>query len=148
MPSKSPMSRPDTTRKPDDLLPLTPAVFRIALALVTGGRHGYGIMRAINRMPHAKPYIGPGTLYRSLQRMRIDGLIEDMVDPAHADADEDRRRFYRLTRFGRAVLKSEAVRLAALVSLATSCGVLESERPAKTPSTRRQRPKDGRQPIA
>jgi DNA-binding PadR family transcriptional regulator len=129
------MDRPRPKLKPDELLPLTPAAFRIALALVPGARHGYGIMRAINRMTLAKQTIGPGTLYRSLQRMRVDDLIEDLIDTSVPEGDEDRRRFYRLTPLGRRVLKIEAERLAALVRLAESYGVIDRDasRPAPSP---------------
>jgi DNA-binding PadR family transcriptional regulator len=128
----------------EPLLPLTPATFRIALALVPGARHGYSIMRAINGAPLAKHTIGPGTLYRSLQRMHVDNLIEHLIDASVPEGDEDRRRFYRLTPLGRRVVKAEAERLAALVRLAHSYGVVDAaapdraRAPARPPRRRKQ----------
>ena len=62
--------------------------------------------------------LGPGTLYRSIQRMLVDGLIEELAIALHGEADDDRRRYYRLTSKGRAVAKREAQRLADLVDVA------------------------------
>ncbi|MGQ0643319.1 MAG: PadR family transcriptional regulator [Gemmatimonadaceae bacterium] len=100
-------------------LPLTPAVFHIMLALADGDSHGYGIMQEVDAMTTGKMRLGPGTLYRSMQRMEVDGYIEELplkLDSAHDD--ERRRRYYRLTPLGSAVARAEAARLAALVDAA------------------------------
>jgi DNA-binding PadR family transcriptional regulator len=105
-------------RDPDDLLPLTPAIFHILLALTGGECHGYRIMQAVSELTDGQTQIGPGTLYRSIQKMVLDGLIEEIVD-ADAKTDElERRRVYRMTAFGRQVAKAEAQRLAVLVRAA------------------------------
>jgi DNA-binding PadR family transcriptional regulator len=95
--------------------PVTPAVFHIMVALANGEAHGYGIMQDVERLTHGETRLGPGTLYRSIQRMLVDGLIEELEI---APADERDRRYYRLTPRGRAVARTEANRLATLVDAA------------------------------
>ncbi len=105
---------------PDDLLPLTPAIFHILLALSGGECHGYGIMQQVSELTDGQTQLGPGTLYRSIQKMVLDGLIEE-ISSADAQGDEpDRRRVYRMTAFGKQVAKAEAARLAVLVRAALS----------------------------
>src|SRR6478736_1756020 len=93
------------------LLPLTPAVFHILLALADGESHGYGIMQDVDRITSGGTRLGPGTLYRSIQRMLVDGLIEELAIALDDEADDDRRRYYRLTDKGTTVAKAEAQRL-------------------------------------
>ena len=97
---------------------LTPAVFHILLALADGESHGYGIMQDVERFTNGETRLGPGTLYRSMQRMLVDGLIEELEISLHDETDEDRRRYYRLTPKGLSVAKREAERLADLVDAA------------------------------
>lgn len=105
------------------LLPLTPAVFQILLALSGGERHGYAIMREVEASTQGQLRIGPGTLYRSIKQMLAQGLIaetEERPDPA---LDDERRRYYRLTPFGRAVAQAESRRLAQMLALARASGL-------------------------
>jgi Predicted transcriptional regulators len=102
----------------DPAVVLTPAVFHILLALADGESHGYGIMQDVERFTNGETRLGPGTLYRSIQRMLVDGLIEELAIALHGETDEDRRRYYRLTPRGLAVAKREAERLADLVDAA------------------------------
>jgi DNA-binding PadR family transcriptional regulator len=97
---------------------ITPAVFQIMVALADGELHGYGIMQDVDRVTNGETKIGPGTLYRSIQRMLVDGLIEELDIALDGEADDDRRRYYRLTDRGRAVAAAEANRLALLVDAA------------------------------
>ena len=97
---------------------LTPAVFHILLALSDGNSHGYGIMQDVESFTSGELRLGPGTLYRSIQRMLVDGLIEELAISLHDETDEDRRRYYRLTPKGLSVAKREAERLADLVDAA------------------------------
>jgi len=108
--------RPEPDHEPAPLL--TPAVFHILLALADGESHGYGIMQDVERFTNGETRLGPGTLYRSIQRMLVDGLIEELAIALHGETDEDRRRYYRLTARGLAVAKREAERLADLVDAA------------------------------
>jgi DNA-binding PadR family transcriptional regulator len=89
-------------------LPLTPAVFHIALALFDGEKHGYAIMQDVEHQTSGEVKLGPGTLYGTLKRMLADGLVAEA-------GEEDRRRYYRLTVLGRQAAKAEAERLAMLV---------------------------------
>jgi DNA-binding PadR family transcriptional regulator len=114
MANKAPEERPD----PQRFLPLTPAVFHIMLALAGGESHGYGIMLEVERLTSGRLNLGPGTLYRSIQRMLLDGLIEETKDVHDSDEDDERRRYYRLTRLGLDVAKEEARRHQSLVNAA------------------------------
>ena len=105
---------------------LTPAVFHILLALADGESHGYGIMQDVERFTNGGTRLGPGTLYRSIQRMLVDELIEELAIALHDESDDDRRRYYRLTRKGLAVAKQEAQRLADLVDAARQRSLLSS----------------------
>jgi DNA-binding PadR family transcriptional regulator len=108
---------------------LTPAVFHILLALADGESHGYGIMQDVERFTNGDTRLGPGTLYRSIQRMLVDGLIEELAISLHDEADEDRRRYYRLTAKGLAVARREAQRLADLVDAARYRGLISTRPP-------------------
>jgi len=95
-------------------LPLTSTVFEVLLALADGERHGYAILLEIGERTGTP--ILPGTLYRALHRLLRDELVAERADGAAADAE--RRRFYRLTPFGRRVAAAEARRLAEQVTVA------------------------------
>ena len=105
-------------RDPEALLPLTPAVFHILLALADTERHGYGIMQEITLRTDGKVRMGPGTLYGSIKRMLAEGLIEELGERPDPALDDERRRYYRLTSFGLRVAQAEARRLAQLVNVA------------------------------
>ncbi len=100
------------------MLPLTPAVFQILVALTDGERHGYAIMKDVEANTRGQMRLGPGTLYRSIKRMLADGLIEECDERPDPELDDERRRYYRLTALGRRVAAAEAERLAGLVQLA------------------------------
>jgi DNA-binding PadR family transcriptional regulator len=106
--------------------PLTSAVFALLLALHGGERHGYALMADVERLTGATVTLGPATLYRSLQRMRVDGLVEEIAtgdESLRADRRAERRRSYRITPEGRRAAAAEARRLARLLSAATELGV-------------------------
>lgn len=108
---------------------ITPAIFALLLALADGERHGYALMPAVAELTGGVVRLGPGTLYRSLQRMRVDGLIEELPDvDVTQDRRSEQRRSYRLTAAGREAAREEAQRLAALVTAAARSGVLEVSR--------------------
>jgi DNA-binding PadR family transcriptional regulator len=104
------------------LLPLAPAFLHILIALGEGERHGYSIMQDVAERTGGKVRMSPGTLYGSIKRMLEEGLIDELTTGA-AGADE-RRRFYRITRFGRRVAQAEADRLASLLSQARQTGLI------------------------
>ena len=97
------------------LIPLTPAVLFILLVLAGGEKHGYAIMQEVAILSERKVRMGPGTLYTTIQRLLDLCLIDETSTKSHADA---RRRYYRLTRTGKAVLETEIGRLETLVRLA------------------------------
>ena len=104
-------------------------MFHILLALADGESHGYGIMQDVERFTNGDTRLGPGTLYRSIQRMLVDGLIEELTISLHDEADEDRRRYYRLTGKGREAARREARRLADLVDAARHRNLLSTRAP-------------------
>jgi len=97
---------------PARLLPLSPQVLHILLALADGERHGYGIMQEVETRTGGQVRLGPGTLYGAIRRLREDGLIEEQPRP------DQRRRNYRLTTLGREVARLEVERLEALYAAA------------------------------
>ena len=119
------MARPDKPELlPADELPLTPAVFSILLALADGEKHGYAIMQEVREDTGGAIRLGPGTLYGSLDRLEKARLVEESDErPAAKDVDE-RRRYYRLTDFGRRVLQAEVARLKQSVAIARRKKVL------------------------
>ena len=104
------------------LLPLPPMTFHILIALAEGERHGYAIIQDIAARTHGDVRISAGTLYRSIQRMQEQGLIEESRRRPSPDEDDERRRYYLLTNFGHAVARAEARRLTRLVKLARASG--------------------------
>ena len=92
-------------------VPMTPAVFHILLSLADAERHGYGIMREVHQRTDNAFRLGPGTLYRSIQRLSDAGYIEACCE----DPEDDRKRFYRITEVGRQAAAEEARRLLGLV---------------------------------
>jgi len=103
---------------PEDLLPLTPAVFHILLALADRERHGYAIMQEVAANSRGQIQMGPGTLYGSIKRMLAAELIEESDERPDPELDDERRRYYRLSDFGRKVLSMEVDRLDHLVNIA------------------------------
>jgi len=104
------------------LLPLPPAVFHILMALADEDRHGYGIIQEVLARTDGEVRLSPGTLYRSIQRMLDDDLIVEVHERPAPELDDERRRYYRITKFGTAVAREEASRLSELVRLARASG--------------------------
>lgn len=113
---------------PEALLPLTPAMFEILVALADGERHGYAIMQEVELRTGGKTRIGPGTLYRSIQRLMEDGLITESDERPALEMDDERRRYYRITDLGYRVAVAEARRLSELVSMAQAKKLLPKTR--------------------
>lgn len=109
----------------EQMLPLTPAVFHIQLALAGEPKHGYGIMKTVEAINGGKVTMGPGTLYGTIKRMLKAGLIEEFDEQSDPELDDERRRYYRLTSFGMRVLKAEVKRLSDLMKVARSKSLLE-----------------------
>jgi DNA-binding PadR family transcriptional regulator len=109
---------------PDELIPLTPAVFHILLALSDGQKHGYAIMQEVVSISAGQVKMGPGTLYGSIKRMLTLGLIEEADEAIDRELDDERRRYYRITLFGERVLKAEAYRLSQVMRALESKHIL------------------------
>ena len=101
---------------------LTPAVVHVLLALADGERHGYAILKDVQRQSGSRLRFGPGTIYGTLQRLMESGWVEEVAARA-ADVDQ-RRRYYRMTRGGREALKAEVDRLGALLDSAREHRIL------------------------
>jgi DNA-binding PadR family transcriptional regulator len=102
----------------ESMLPLTPAVFHVLLALVEGERHGYAIMREVAESTLGQINMGPGTLYGTIKRLLAARLIEESNRRPDPKLDDERRRYYRLTGLGQQVVKAEALRYEQLTKLA------------------------------
>ena len=108
-PSKAPQNPAET------FSPLTPAVFCILIALAEGERHGYAIMQEVTVLSDGQVHMGPGTLYSTIQRLLDLALI---VETATSSGEDGRRRYYRLTGAGKALLETEIGRMLSLLRLA------------------------------
>ena len=99
-------------------LPLKPVELLILTMLTAGERHGYGIRQDIVDHTQGALQLEAGNLYRSMRRLEADGFVEESGRRPAADADDERRRYYRLSAMGRRVLAAEMIRLRELVRLA------------------------------
>lgn len=108
------------TGKPEAFLPLPTATLHVLVALTTGEKHGYAIMRDVEVLSDGAVRMGPATLYGAIKRMLADGLIEETAERPDAELDDQRRRYYRLTGIGERVCALELQRLEAFVRRAGS----------------------------
>jgi DNA-binding PadR family transcriptional regulator len=108
----------------DEFLPLPTAVFHILVALADRDRHGYSIMQDVSARTDGKVRLSAGTLYSAVRRMLEQGLIEELREGPDPGNDDQRRRYYRLTRLGRQVALAEARRLRDMLSQATAAGLI------------------------
>jgi DNA-binding PadR family transcriptional regulator len=111
-------------RDPTAAVPLTPAVFHVLLTLAEADQHGYAIIKAVSARTDGAVHLSTGTLYGMVKRLLADGIIVESRQRPAADADDERRRYYRLTEFGRQVARAEAERLAQLVAEARAIRLL------------------------
>ncbi|HEX3624510.1 MAG TPA: PadR family transcriptional regulator [Verrucomicrobiae bacterium] len=108
---------------PEELLPLTPAVFHVLLALAQEERHGYSIMQEVAATTEGRVKMGPGTLYGTIKRLLKAKLIEESDERPDPDLDDERRRYYRITGFGRRVLNAEVSRYSKAIKVARKVGL-------------------------
>jgi len=106
------------------LIPLQPATFHILRAVAQEDRHGYGIIQDVERRTGGELRLSAGTLYRSIQRMLEQGLIVETEDRPAPEFDDERRRYNRISAFGTAVARAETRRMAQLVRMARTQGLL------------------------
>lgn len=115
---------PPDASDPDSLLPLPIAVFHILVALADRDRHGYSIMQDVATRTDGKVRLSAGTLYSSIHRMLEQSLIEELRESPDPESRDERRRYYRLTRWGRRVAMAEASRMTAMLSQARETGLI------------------------
>jgi DNA-binding PadR family transcriptional regulator len=112
----------------DDLIPLRPVELLVLTMLTAGERHGYGIRQDILEHTEGRLALEAGNLYRHIRRLEGDGLLEESDRRVAPESDDERRRYYRLTPFGRRVLAAEMLRLRNLVRLAEERRVIAPAR--------------------
>jgi DNA-binding PadR family transcriptional regulator len=103
---------------PESFLPLKPRVCLMLMALVQGQRHGYALKQELQRQTGGRLNLGPGTLYRTLNSMLDCGLIVESGERPDPAEDDERRRYYMITKLGRSVAAAEAERMSRLVETA------------------------------
>src|SRR5262245_19717660 len=118
---------PGKTRSPADVLPMRSVDFLVLLMLAQGERHGYGIMQDVLAHTGGELELEAGSLYRTIRRLSDEKLLEEYDRRPAPDLDDERRRYYRLTTFGRRVVSAEAARLRSLVRLAQRAGLLQPD---------------------
>ena len=115
-------------KKPiESFLPLTPAVFHVLLALADGEKHGYVISKEIARRTNNEVRLSAGTLYGIIKRLLEDGFIEESDERPDFSLDDERRRYYRLTKQGVALAEAEAERMERVLAMARAKRVLGPE---------------------
>ena len=113
-----------TKRTVESYLPLTPALFHVLLALADGEKHGYVISKEIARRTNNEVKLSTGTLYGIIKRLLDDAMIEESTERPDFSLDDQRRRYYRLTKLGKAVAEAEAERMERVLALARAKHVL------------------------
>ncbi|MEV1172930.1 helix-turn-helix transcriptional regulator [Nonomuraea sp. NPDC049784] len=103
---------------------LTTAGFHVLLALASGSGHGYAVMRFVEEVSGGAVKLGPGTLYRTINRLEADGLVEETDEGDPAAPHDARRRYYKLTPQGERVAREEAELMARLVTAAREAGLI------------------------
>ncbi len=102
---------------PGALLPLSTPVLQVLISLHEQDRHGYAIIQDIESRTSGEVMLSTSTLYGAVKRMMRDGLIERSDERPDPDLDDERRRYYRITDFGRAVGQAEAQRIERLARI-------------------------------
>jgi DNA-binding PadR family transcriptional regulator len=110
--------------RPEDFLPLHRDTFHILVSLADRDRHGYSILLDVADRTNGALRFSPSSLYASIKRLLHQGLIEELAERPDPDEDDERRRYYRLTRLGRKVAEVEARRLEQLLVDARATGLL------------------------
>jgi DNA-binding PadR family transcriptional regulator len=117
--------RPDPPPSvPESFLPLPRDTFQILVSLADRERHGYSVMQDVAERTDGALRLSPSSLYASIKRLLGQGLIEELAERPDPEHDDERRRYYRLSRLGRQVAMAEARRLARLLSDARATGLL------------------------
>ena len=105
-------------RDPEELLPLTPGMFHVLIALADGEKHGYAIIKEVSRRTDGAIRLSAGTLYTLIRRFVQEGVIAEAAERPDPALDDERRRYYQLTAFGRDVARAEAARMEEALGMA------------------------------
>jgi DNA-binding PadR family transcriptional regulator len=119
--------REEPAPAPESFLPLPRDTFHILVSLADRERHGYSVMQDVAERTDGALRLSPSSLYASIKRLLAQGLIEELQERPDSAHDDERRRYYRLTRMGRRVAMAEAKRLERLLSDARATGLLPRE---------------------
>jgi DNA-binding PadR family transcriptional regulator len=122
---------PDGFRDPRSFLPLKPDVFLILTVLAGGDQYGYGIMQAAAERSVGRIRLQAGALYRRLKWLLGEGMIEEVEERTSREDPEERRRYYRITPFGRRVASHEARRMGELLAAAEEVALIRPPRPRR-----------------
>jgi DNA-binding PadR family transcriptional regulator len=117
-------------RRPDDLLPLTPGMFHVLIALADGEKHGYAIIKEVARRTDGAIRLSAGTLYTLIRRFVQEGVVAEADERPDPALDDERRRYYRVTDFGREVARAEAARMESTLSMARAKKLIPQRRPS------------------
>ena len=117
-------------RKPDELLPLTPGMFHVLIALADGEKHGYAIIKEVARRTDGAIRLSAGTLYTLIRRFVQEGVIAESTERPDPALDDERRRYYRITPFGRDVARAEAARMESALGMARAKNLIPRSRPS------------------
>jgi DNA-binding PadR family transcriptional regulator len=115
-------------RNPTDLLPLTPGMFHVLIALADGEKHGYAIIKEVARRTDGAIRLSAGTLYTLIRRFVQEGVIVESDERPDPALDDERRRYYRITDFGRGVAQAEAARMESTLSMARAKNLIPRTR--------------------
>ena len=116
--------RQETATAPESFLPLHRDTFHILVSLADRDRHGYAVMQDVRERTDGALRLSPSSLYAAIRRLLDQELIEELAERPDPAQDDERRRYYRLTRLGRAVAMAEARRLDRLLRDARATGLL------------------------
>ncbi len=124
------MIRRKNSTDPAIHLPLTPAMLHVLIALADRERHGYAILKEIKRRTEGRVELSAGTLYGIIRRLYSNGIIEESDERPDPDLDDERRRYYRLTEFGRSVVTAEAERMEGVLRMVRAKNLMPGTKPA------------------
>ncbi len=116
--------QPSIDERAQAMLPLSPILMHILLALADRPRHGLGIADHVEEFTNGRISLGPGTLYTSIKRLADLELIEEPADRPKGESDDPRRRYYAITPVGRRALELDMRELSGVVRVAKAKGVL------------------------
>ena len=109
---------------------LTPAMFQVLVAIGEEEKHGYAILKEVEEQTGGEVRLSTGTLYAMIKRFLADGILKECRNRPPADEDDQRRRYYHLTPYGREVVIAEAERMERLVASARDKHLLKRLKPA------------------